>query len=67
MSLDRELLARPAVSSVIFGARTVAQLDENLGAAELDLPADAMARLDAASAPVLGYPYESIKSIDGAW
>ncbi len=61
------LLARPVVSSVIFGARTVAQLEENLGAAELDLPAEAMARLDAASAPDLGYPYDFIKGIDGAW
>jgi len=61
------LLARPAVSSVIFGARNVAQLDENLGAAELTLGADVVARLDVASAPVLGYPYEFIKNIDGAW
>lgn len=61
------LLARPVVSSVIFGARNVAQLDENLGAAELDLPAEALARLDAVSAPELGYPYDFIKNIDGAW
>jgi aryl-alcohol dehydrogenase-like predicted oxidoreductase len=61
------LLSRPVVSSVIFGARTVAQLEENLGAAELDLPAEIVARLDAASAPELGYPYEFIKNIDGAW
>jgi aryl-alcohol dehydrogenase-like predicted oxidoreductase len=61
------LLARPVVSSVIFGARTVAQLDENLGAGELDLPAAALARLDAVSAPDLGYPYEFIKNIDGGW
>jgi aryl-alcohol dehydrogenase-like predicted oxidoreductase len=60
-------LARPTVCSVIFGARTVAQLDENLGAAELDLPADALTRLDKASAPELGYPYEFMKNIDGAW
>jgi len=61
------LLARPAVSSVIFGARTVAQLDENLGAADLVLPAEVLQALDAASAPELGYPYEFIKNIDGAW
>jgi len=61
------LLGRPAVSSVIFGARTVGQLDDNLGAADLELPAEASARLDAASAPVLGYPYDFIKNIDGAW
>jgi aryl-alcohol dehydrogenase-like predicted oxidoreductase len=61
------LLARPVVSSVIFGARNVAQLDENLGAAELDLPAEVVARLDSASALELGYPYEFIKGIDGGW
>jgi aryl-alcohol dehydrogenase-like predicted oxidoreductase len=61
------LLARPVVSSVIFGARTVAQLEENLGAAELDLPSEVVARLDAASALELGYPYEFIKNIDGGW
>lgn len=61
------LLARPVVSSVIFGARTVAQLEENLGAGDLELPAEVVARLDAASAPKLGYPYEFIKNIDGAW
>jgi aryl-alcohol dehydrogenase-like predicted oxidoreductase len=61
------LLSRAAVSSVIFGARTVAQLEENLGAADLVLSADMVARLDAASAPELGYPYEFIRNLDGAW
>jgi aryl-alcohol dehydrogenase-like predicted oxidoreductase len=61
------LLARPVVSSVVFGARTVAQLDENLGAGDLDLPAGAQARLDRASGLDLGYPYDFIKNIDGAW
>jgi aryl-alcohol dehydrogenase-like predicted oxidoreductase len=61
------LLSRPVVSSVIFGARTVAQLDENLGAGEFDLPADVIARLDEASAPEIGYPYDFIRNVDGAW
>jgi aryl-alcohol dehydrogenase-like predicted oxidoreductase len=61
------LLSKPVVSSVIFGARTVAQLDENLGAAELEIPAAALSRLDAASALELGYPYEMIRGTDGAW
>jgi aryl-alcohol dehydrogenase-like predicted oxidoreductase len=61
------LLSRPVVSSVIFGARTVAQLEDNLGASDLDLPADALARLDAASAPDLGHPYDMMKNIDGGW
>ena len=61
------LLSRAEVSSVIFGARTVAQLDENLGAGELVLAPEVVARLDAVSAIELGYPYEFIKSIDGVW
>jgi aryl-alcohol dehydrogenase-like predicted oxidoreductase len=61
------LLARPSVSSVIFGARTIAQLEENLGAAELDLSPEVIARLDSASAFELGYPYDFIKGIDGGW
>jgi aryl-alcohol dehydrogenase-like predicted oxidoreductase len=61
------LLSKPVVSSVIFGARTVEQLDENLGAGELELPAEAVVRLDAVSAPDLGYPYDFIRNIDGAW
>jgi aryl-alcohol dehydrogenase-like predicted oxidoreductase len=61
------LLSRPAVSSVIFGARTVAQLEENLGAADLTLSPETVTRLDAASAIEIGYPYDFIKTIDGAW
>src|SRR5262249_55220862 len=61
------LIARPAVTSVIFGARNVQQLEENLGAGDLVLPDKAIADLDAASAFELGYPYESIKHIDGKW
>lgn len=61
------LMAKPAVTSVIFGARTPAQLDENLRAAELKLHADAVRRLDEASAFELGYPYEFLKRIQGRW
>ena len=51
------LLGRPAVTSVIVGARTDAQLADNLAAAELQLSDDERARLDAVSAPPLLYPY----------
>ncbi len=62
------LLARPAVTSVIFGARSVTQLDDNLKAVELKLSPEQMARLDEASAFELGYPYEFIAGIsDGRW
>ncbi|GIF76250.1 aldo/keto reductase [Asanoa siamensis] len=48
----------PAVTSVILGARTTAQLDDNLTAGDLVLDADERARLDEVSAPrVADYPY----------
>jgi aryl-alcohol dehydrogenase-like predicted oxidoreductase len=49
---------RPAVSSVILGARTVEQLDDNLGAADLTLEPSELEQLDAASDPgAADYPY----------
>ena len=36
----------PAVTSVILGTRTVAQLDENLAALKVDFPAEVIAELD---------------------
>jgi aryl-alcohol dehydrogenase-like predicted oxidoreductase len=51
------LLGRPAVSSVIVGARTDEQLADNLAAAELSLSADDRRRLDEVSAPPIIYPY----------
>jgi aryl-alcohol dehydrogenase-like predicted oxidoreductase len=51
------LLDRPAVTSVIVGARTSEQLTDNLGAASLSLTADELARLEQVSRPPLLYPY----------
>lgn len=51
------LLARPGVSSLIVGARTEEQLVDNLAASGWELTADEVARLDAASAGRLPYPY----------
>ena len=61
------LINKPCVSSVIFGARTVEQLDANLEAATLALTDEDMAKLDEASAFELGYPYTFIKNIAGRW
>jgi aryl-alcohol dehydrogenase-like predicted oxidoreductase len=61
------LLSKKTVSSVIFGARTLAQLEDNAKAAELKLPPAALARLDEASAPPLGYPYDFMKRVQGRW
>jgi aryl-alcohol dehydrogenase-like predicted oxidoreductase len=52
------LADRPGVTSVILGARTVEQLEDNLGAAGLHLSEEETARLDAASDPgAADYPY----------
>jgi diketogulonate reductase-like aldo/keto reductase len=51
------LLGRPGVTSLVIGARTEAQLADNLGAAEVTLSAEETAKLDAVSAPPLLYPY----------
>jgi aryl-alcohol dehydrogenase-like predicted oxidoreductase len=51
------LLGRPAVTSVIIGARTDEQLADNLAAAELTLSPDETAALERVSRPPLLYPY----------
>jgi aryl-alcohol dehydrogenase-like predicted oxidoreductase len=52
------LADRPAVTSVILGARSVDQLEDNLGAAGLHLSEAETATLDRASAPQMAdYPY----------
>ncbi|HEX2823877.1 MAG TPA: aldo/keto reductase [Streptosporangiaceae bacterium] len=52
------VLARPAVCSVILGARTLAQLDDNLAAGDVKLSDDETRLLDAASDPgAPDYPY----------
>jgi aryl-alcohol dehydrogenase-like predicted oxidoreductase len=51
------LLAKPAVTSLIVGARTDEQLADNLAAAELALTGDEVAKLDDVSAEPLRYPY----------
>ena len=51
------LLQRPSVSSVIIGARNEEQLRQNLGAVGWKLTPTQIARLDAASAVPLPYPY----------
>ncbi len=51
------LLGKPAVTSLVVGARTTAQLMDNLAAADLVLTANERDRLDKVSAPPLIYPY----------
>jgi aryl-alcohol dehydrogenase-like predicted oxidoreductase len=50
------LLRRPGISTVIVGARTDEQLADNLRAADLELGAEELRRLDEVSRPPLPYP-----------
>ena len=59
------LLQRPTVSSVIIGARTEAQLRQNLGAIGWTLTADQRVRLDAASTETAPYPYFPYRRQEG--
>ena len=61
------VLAQPGITSVISGAKTVEQLDDNLGAEELTLPPAILEKLDKASAVEWGYPFDFITRIDGDW
>lgn len=61
------LLSKPQVTSVIFGARDVAQLESNVTASELTLSEEQLKRLDDASALDLGYPYAFMRDVQGRW
>ncbi len=50
-------LAKPAVTSLVVGARTDEQLADNLAAADLELTAEQLDQLDTASAQRLRYPF----------
>ena len=51
------LLQRPSISTVIMGARNEEQLQQNLAAAGWNLTPQQVAKLDAASDVMAGYPY----------
>ena len=52
--------SRPGVTSTIVGARTLQQLDDNLGALDIPLRAEHLAKLDELSKPKLNFPAEFI-------
>lgn len=55
-------LLNPAVVSPLIGARTLAQLEDNLAALEIDFTADQIERLDAVSRVDLGFPHDLLSS-----
>ncbi|HVO30260.1 MAG TPA: aldo/keto reductase [bacterium] len=61
------VLAQPGITSVIAGARTVAQLDDNLGAEELVLAPAVLEKLEKASAVEWGYPFDFLTRVEGDW
>lgn len=56
------LLSRAGVASVILGARTLAQLDDNLGCLDLRLSDAQMRTLGEASAIDLGFPHAFLRT-----
>lgn len=54
---------RPGVASTIIGARTIEQLDDNLGALDVKLSAVHIQALDKASAPVLPFPADMLAAV----
>ena len=54
------LLSKPETSTILVGARTVSQLDDNLRAVEVRLSGEDVKELDDASTPSWDYPYEFI-------
>ncbi|GGO20422.1 oxidoreductase [Microbispora rosea subsp. aerata] len=59
-------MARSRAVHPIIGARTAEQLKDNLGAAQITLPADAVRRLNEAVDFSLGYPGDFIASVGPA-
>ncbi|MDQ2882971.1 MAG: aldo/keto reductase [Actinomycetota bacterium] len=57
------LPARPSVTSVLVGSSKLAQLDDNLGAADVHLTSDDIAELDAATPLPAVYPNWYIDSL----
>jgi aryl-alcohol dehydrogenase-like predicted oxidoreductase len=61
------LIAKPQVTSVIFGARNIEQLEANVAGADLKLAPQHIEALDKASALDVGYPYQFIAQTQGTW
>nr|WP_298687010.1 aldo/keto reductase [uncultured Dongia sp.] len=54
---------RPGVSSTIIGARTSAQLEDNIGALDINLTAEMVAKLDQITEPTLNFPVRFLEYV----
>ncbi|WP_433465310.1 aldo/keto reductase [Spirillospora sp. CA-128828] len=59
-------LINPAVVASLVGARTLAQLDDNLGSLQVELTPEQRARLAEASAVDLGFPHETLRRLSSS-
>ena len=57
---------RPGVASTIIGARTMEQLEDNLGALEVKLTAEQIKALDEVSKPKLNFPHDFLETREGS-
>ncbi len=68
-SVSRAALAwarqRAGITSTIIGARTLEQLDDNLGSLTVTLTAEQMEKLNAASQPKLNFPHDFLLGVGG--
>jgi aryl-alcohol dehydrogenase-like predicted oxidoreductase len=57
--------SQPGVTSTIIGARTVEQLDDNLGALDVRLSAEHSKALEEVSRPKLNFPFDFVRNAAG--
>ncbi len=55
--------SRPAVASTIIGARTPEQLEDNIGALNVCLSPEQIARLEEVSKPKLNFPFDFLRNV----
>jgi diketogulonate reductase-like aldo/keto reductase len=59
------LHAKPGVTSIIIGARRLSQFEDNIRALDVNLAAEELGRLDAITAPALGFPQTMLPMAPG--
>jgi aryl-alcohol dehydrogenase-like predicted oxidoreductase len=57
--------AKPGVTSIIIGARRLSQFEDNIKSLDVDLSAEELGRLDALTAPRLGFPQSMLPMAPG--